>query len=129
MTERVPDGWQGTGHPTIGRLESLVLGLTASIWSKNAHGLVEASLWFAVIFILLAGAFTLARSYREHGSILRRLRDNTTQDEDDPGQLLTKFRDLHSRGTLSDGEYRTIKAKLATQIQDGLADRGRTDDS
>ena len=106
-----------------------MLGLTASIWSKNAFGLVEASLWFAVIFILLAGAFTLARRYRERGSILRRLRDNTTQDEDDPRQLLTKFRDLHSRGTLSDGEYRTIKAKLATQIQDGLTDHRQTDDS
>ncbi len=120
---------KGQGTPTMGRLDLQVLGLNASIWSKNAYGLVEASLWFALIFILLAGAFTLARRYREHGSILRRLRDNTTQDEDDPGQLLTKFRDLHSRGTLSDGEYRTIKAKLATQIQDGLTNHSRSDDS
>jgi hypothetical protein len=34
--------------------------------------------------------------------------------------LLTKFRDLHARGGLSDDEYRTIKTKLATQLQTEL---------
>jgi hypothetical protein len=105
-----------------------VLVLIASTWSDKAFGLVTAGLWFAAIFALLAGAVTLARRYREHGSILRTLRDNTTQDEDDPSELLTKFRDLHSRGTLSDGEYRTIKAKLATQIQSELTDGGSSSD-
>jgi hypothetical protein len=100
--------------------ESNVLVLIASTWSDKAFGLIAAGLWFAAIFAMLAAAVTLARRYREHGSILRRLHDNTTQDEDDPGALLTKFRDLHSRGTLSDGEYRTIRAKLATEIQADL---------
>jgi hypothetical protein len=31
--------------------------------------------------------------------------------------MLAKFRDLHARGGLSDDEYRTIKTKLATQIE------------
>jgi hypothetical protein len=31
---------------------------------------------------------------------------------------------LHSRGGLSDEEYRTIKAKLAEQLQDELKDNG-----
>ena len=105
-----------------------MLGLIASTWSQEAFGLVTATLWFAVIFILLAGGVTLVRRYREHGSLVRRLRDKSTVDEDDPGQLLTKFRDLHSRGTLSDGEYRTIKAKLATQIQAGLDDSPQSTD-
>lgn len=109
------------GEPTCtGCLGSNVLSLIASTWSDEAFGLVTAGLWFAAVFALLAGAVTLARRYRERGSIARRWRDNTTQDEEDPSQLLTKFRDLHSRGTLSDGEYRTIKSKLATQIHTEL---------
>lgn len=31
--------------------------------------------------------------------------------------LLSNFRELHSRGELSDEEYRTIKAQLATKIR------------
>ncbi|MBL9082796.1 MAG: SHOCT domain-containing protein [Planctomycetales bacterium] len=34
--------------------------------------------------------------------------------------LLTNFRELHARGELSDEEYRTIKAQLATKIREKL---------
>lgn len=99
-----------------------VLRLVAVSWSDRAFGLVTAIFWFALIFALLAVVVTLARRYRQRGSILGKLHDNSSQDEDDPSQLLSKFRDLHSRGTLSDKEYRTIKSKLASQIQAGLGD-------
>jgi len=70
-----------------------------------------AALWFAAIFALLALAIV----------IVRRFRGGAAQDEVDPHELLAKFRDLHARGALSDDEYRTIKTKLATQIEAELS--------
>jgi uncharacterized membrane protein len=70
------------------------------------HPLSQAALWFAVIIALLALALLL----------LRKWRGGSADDRLDPHELLTKFRELHVRGGLSDDEYRTIKTKLATQI-------------
>ena len=44
----------------------------------------------------------------------------------DASELLTKFRELHVRGSLSDDEYRTIKTKLATQFEAELNDNDKT---
>ena len=70
------------------------------------HPLAQAALWFAVIFALSALA-VLA---------LRRWRGSALGAEPKPSELLTKFRELHGRGTLSDDEYRTIKTTLARQL-------------
>src|SRR5580693_2221042 len=42
--------------------------------------------------------------------------------ESDPGasEFMTNFRELHSQGELSDEEYRTIKAMLASRLQEQL---------
>ncbi|MBA4016190.1 MAG: hypothetical protein C0483_03275 [Pirellula sp.] len=40
--------------------------------------------------------------------------------------LLSNFRELHSRGELSDEEYRTIKAQLATKIREQFAESDKT---
>jgi uncharacterized membrane protein len=69
--------------------------------------LFTAALWFAVIFALLALAV----------AALRRFRGDAADDRPTANELLTKFRELHARGGLSDDEYRTIKTKLATQLQ------------
>jgi uncharacterized membrane protein len=74
------------------------------------HPLSLAALWFAAIFALLALAFT----------VLRRFRGGSANDQPGPNELLAKFRDLHDRGGLSDDEYRTIKTKLATQLETEL---------
>jgi hypothetical protein len=73
-------------------------------------------LWFAVIFALSALAVIVLRKWR--GSA------NDTQLK--PSQLLTKFRELHGRGTLSDDEYRTIKTKLARQLDAELRENDPT---
>ena len=101
-----------------------LLAVTSATKSENAHGLLVAAVWFALIFVVLAATVKLVQRYRQHGSFLGRLDGRDAQDQDDPGELLTKFRDLHSRGTLSDVEYRTIKTKLATQIQTELNPNG-----
>ena len=71
------------------------------------HPLLLAALWFAAIFALLALAALVVRRFRGDAAA-----DRPTADE-----LLTKFRELHLRGGLSDDEYRTIKTKLATQVE------------
>lgn len=71
------------------------------------HPLSWAALWFAAIFALLALAIV----------VVRRFRGGAADDQPSAHELLAKFRDLHSRGGLSDDEYRTIKTKLATQVE------------
>ncbi len=75
-----------------------------------SHPLLLAALWFAVILALLALAIVG----------LRRWRGDAAEDQPGASELLTKFRELHARGGLSDDEYRTIKTKLATQIDTEL---------
>jgi uncharacterized membrane protein len=70
------------------------------------HPLSQAALWFAAIFALLALAVLL----------LRKIRGDAAEDQPSASDLLTKFREIHGRGGLSDDEYRTIKTKLAAQI-------------
>ena len=80
------------------------------------HPLAQAALWFAVIFALSALA-ALA---------LRRWRGGAYDVQQKPSELLTKFRELHGRGTLSDDEYRTIKTKLARRVEAELNDNDKT---
>jgi len=74
------------------------------------HPLFQAALWFAVIFALLALSVLL----------VRRWGGGAAEDRPQTSELLTKFRELHRRGGLSDDEYRTIKTKLAAQIDSEL---------
>ena len=78
--------------------------------------LLRAALWFAAIFVLLALA----------AAIVRRWRGGSADDQPSSSELLTKFRELHVRGTLSEDEYRTIKTKLATQLEAKLSDSEKT---
>jgi uncharacterized membrane protein len=56
----------------------------------------------------------------------RRYRDDDGEDRVDANNMLTKFRELHAKGDLSEAEFRTIKTKLASQLQDELKDTGET---
>jgi hypothetical protein len=81
-----------------------------------SHPLSQAALWFAVIFALSALAVIAVRKWR----------GSATGAQLKPSELLTKFRELHGRGTLSDDEYRTIKTKLARQLEAELRDNDQT---
>ena len=74
------------------------------------YSLAKAAIWFALMFVLLALGIKLVRKWR----------DDNADDTPDAHELLTKFRELHDRGGLSDDEYRTIKTKLAGQVQGQL---------
>jgi hypothetical protein len=80
------------------------------------HPLSQAALWFAVIFALSALAIVA----------LRKWRGGSYDAQPGASELLTKFRELHGRGGLSDDEYRTIKTKLATQLGTKLNDTDKT---
>ena len=76
------------------------------------QGLIRATLLFAAIFALAAVALTVAR----------KLRDRAAKDKLDRHEMMSKFRELHEQGGLSDEEFRTIKAKLASELKAELND-------
>jgi len=88
-----------SGHVAVGGMTELF-----------RHPLSQAALWFAVIFALSALAVWG----------LRRWRGGAFDARPKASELLTKFRELHGRGSLSDDEYRTIKTKLAREIESEL---------
>jgi hypothetical protein len=55
--------------------------------------------------------------------VVRKIRPKTIQKERGANELLSKFRELHSQGGLSDEEFRTIKTTLATELQDELSSK------
>ena len=75
--------------------------------------LVQVALPLAAMFALFAlGIVILQR--------VRRWRGGSADDRASTHELLTKFREMHSQGGLSAREYRTIKTKLATQLETEL---------
>jgi uncharacterized membrane protein len=84
---------------------------------QNAlESLSEAALLFAAIFVLTALGIAFAR----------RFRDRADKDIAESSAMMSKFRELHSEGGLSDEEFRTIKTKLAGELKAELKDISRT---
>lgn len=57
--------------------------------------------------------------------VVGRVRVGMRTTETPASELLTNFRELHSRGELSDVEYRTIKATLSARLEQELKDSGK----
>ena len=74
--------------------------------------IVQLVIWLAVFSALVAIA----------AYIIMRLRTEPVQQEPVASELLSKFRDLHGQGDLSEEEFRTIKTTLAEQLQEELKD-------
>ncbi len=91
----------------------LAAGLMQSLLDAEADELV---LWIAGLAVLLAFAFY----------VISRVRGTPAQREPSAGELLAKFRESHSRGELTDEEFRTIKTNLQVQLLDELKDDGDT---
>ena len=82
----------------------------------HSLNLEELILWITVLAIGLAVAFY----------VIDKVRKAPSQSEPTASELMSKFRDLHSRGELSDEEFRTIRTTLADQLQEELKDNGET---
>ncbi len=76
----------------------------------NWEPLVRAALLFAGIFVAIAVGLAVVRSYR----------GGRAEDRLGSSDLMTKFRDLHEQGGLSDEEFRTIKTQLARELKTEL---------
>ena len=108
---RIMGGVQGRGV-----LDSLPYGAATGgglerFWEAVPERLV---LWIAVLAILVAVAIY----------VIGKIHPKTVQKEREADQWLIKCRELHSRGELSDEEFRTIKTNLAAQLQEELNDNG-----
>ena len=57
---------------------------------------------------------------------LGKIRAKAVQKESSASQLLTKFREMHSQGVLSDEEFRTIKTALTERLQTELNNKDET---
>ena len=80
-----------------------------------ARPLVRAGLLFAALAALAAlGAFVVAR-----------FRGGKGDGQPTTSELLSKFRDLHEQGELSDEEFRNIKANLAERLEAELKGNGQ----
>jgi uncharacterized membrane protein len=53
---------------------------------------------------------------------VRRLRGSTGEDQVSTSDMLTKFRERHAQGVLSDEEYRTIKTNLSARLHSEIKD-------
>jgi hypothetical protein len=80
-------------------------------WQAEPERLV---LWLAVVAILVAIAWY----------VIGKIRPKPVQKERPASQWLSKCRESHSRGELSDEEFRTIKTQLAEPLQDELSGNG-----
>ena len=69
--------------------------------------LSHAGLLFAAIFVITAIGI----------AVVRRFRGSTTDDRQYGSEMISNFSELHSEGGLSDEEFRTIKAKLASELR------------
>jgi hypothetical protein len=78
--------------------------------------------WAQVVIWTAAGAMlVVAAKY-----VVGWARDSSSQQEPTASDLISKFRDLHSEGVLSDAEFRTIKTSLAARLQEEIKDTGET---
>jgi len=55
--------------------------------------------------------------------VIVKVRDRGKKEDPTGIELLSRFRDVHSQGGLSDAEFRTIKTRLADRLLDEVKDQ------
>lgn len=84
------------------------------MWEFLGNPYVQAVIGMTVAAIAIVWAYWWVVS----------LRDSTAENRAPASLHLTNFGEMHSRGVLSDVEFRTIKTALRGQLQDELNDTG-----
>lgn len=59
--------------------------------------------------------------------VISKVRGEASDKEPESSSLLTDFREMHTRGHLSDTEFRSIKSSLADRLQKELNDSEKGD--
>jgi len=84
-----------------------------SFWRLEPEKLV---LWIAALAVLAAVGYY----------VFAKIRPKASQKEPKASEWLSKFREWHDEGGLSDQEFREIKTTLALQLRDELRDTDET---
>jgi len=74
----------------------------------------------AVIWLAVCAALVAVGIY-----VVMKVRQTLSENEAKTHDLISNFRELHSQGDLSDEEYRTIKATLASRLQQEIKGKGK----
>ena len=94
---------------------------TASTGISRMNELLTSPGARAVILFAAIGMLIAVGTY-----IVARYRDTSKEDRPGSSELLTKFRELHSEGELSEQEFRTIKSTLSASMKAELKDADDT---
>ena len=81
---------------------------------------------WATVQKLVVGLAALAILVAMGVYLAEKIRAGAVQKEPSASELLTKFREMHSRGVLSDEEFRTIKTTLTERLQTELKGKDET---
>ena len=73
-------------------------------------------LFTAVVALVAVGAYAVSK-----------WRDAIDDDTNTASELLTNFREMHSRGDLTDEEFRTIRARLSYKLQEEIKNSDNED--
>jgi uncharacterized membrane protein len=76
-------------------------------WATLRDPIAQAVLWTALCALLVTVAIY----------VLGKIRETPAQQEPEVHEMISKFRELHSRGELSDAEFRTIKTNLIARCR------------
>jgi uncharacterized membrane protein len=98
--------------------------LASTAGAKPRHAMPE--FFRHPLFLAILGLTALIALSARAILWLRKWRGDSANDQLSASELLTKFREMHVRGSLSADEYRTIKTKLATQYGPKLSDNDKT---
>lgn len=86
---------------------------TGTVWGRLLElGVESLIVWIALLAVMLCVA----------AYVIQRVRAQAVQKEHSAGELLSNFREMHSRGVLDDSEYRTIKTVLTARLSEELKD-------
>lgn len=85
-----------------------------SKWFSGSGG--ELAIWLFALAALVGMAIY----------VIGKIHAEPVQNEPTASELMSKFRELHSKGQLDDAEFRTIKTTLAARLQQELKDNGET---
>jgi len=97
------------------RLETFIGAINGDLLQR----LLDAGAMRLVVWVAGLAAVLAVAAY-----VTDKVRAAPAQQEPDASRMMSKFRELHSQGELSDAEFRTIKTTLTTQLQAELNDNG-----
>ncbi|MEN1680811.1 MAG: hypothetical protein AAGJ46_14575 [Planctomycetota bacterium] len=111
----------GEGAPIVQAVlvapSTLIAPSTLMAQTAGLLRFAQATAVLALVLAVAAFAFWL----------VKRLHGNAADDTLAAHDSLSNFRELHARGGLSDEEFRTIKTKLARELDAGLGDSAESE--